>query len=100
MAEPTSHQKTDNRKEKAEALSAMMAKKDATKPESAQAEQGSGRLRVCGYLGDCGRVYSVLGRTVEISNLAPRFAKEDLRVLAHEMLDLVRILDRKDGVGA
>lgn len=68
-------------------------------PDEADRPAG-GRLRVCGYLGDCGRVYTINGRTIEISNLAPRFAKEDLRVLAHEILELVRILDRREGVSA
>lgn len=68
-------------------------------PEEADRPAG-GRLRVCGYLGDCGRVYTINGRTIEIANLAPRFAKEDLRVLAHEILELVRILDRREGVSA
>lgn len=68
-------------------------------PDEADRPAG-GRLRVCGYLGDCGRVYTINGRTIEIANLAPRFAKEDLRVLAHEILELVRILDKREGVSA
>ncbi len=74
-------------------------------PEKGQETRAPARkrqdsLRVSAYTGACGRMYTLNGRTIEVAGLASTFSKEDLRILANEALELVRLMDKREGVGA
>ena len=68
--------------------------------EAAEEAPVCGPLRVHGYIGECGRTYILQGRSVEISGLAQRFTKEDLRGLSNEILEMARIMERREGASA
>ena len=53
------------------------------------------RLKVCGYIGDAGRVYAIEGSVIKIAGLAGKYTPGELRILQDELAELLEAIGER-----
>ena len=71
-----------------------MARQETTgSDDSRMTGREAQRLKVSGYIGSGGRVYTFRGQGFEIGGMRSEYSREELRAFAGELIELLKILD-------